>query len=188
MFTHVFTNLFTLMSQRFTLIQSCLVFYHTITSKNCSDSNLKIPVDLDPIRIMESRFWRNGLPEFLDPNWPPHDSVFLRVEQGSFQWFKTKEAENVTNCVRCHNQICGTDSCRCLNCLPMKTGKSFSTLPSFSYNWPVLMKNLPLLAPAHLESLLNWRNITMAVRSIARFNLIAGRDPEGVEYPCEMVW
>ena len=146
-----------------------IIFYHTITSKNCSDSNSKIPVDLDPIRIMESRFWRNGLPEFLDPNWPPPDSVFLRVERGSFQWFKTKEAENVTNCVRCHNQICGTDSCRCLNCLPMKTGKSFSTLPSFSYNWPVLMKNLPLLAPAHLESLLKRRNITMAVRSIARF-------------------
>jgi hypothetical protein len=48
-------------------------------------------------------------------------------------------------------------------------GRNLDTNPSSSLNWPLLLDALPLLAPAHLESLLKRRNIKMAVRSLARF-------------------
>ena len=47
-----------------------IVFYHVASELNCTDSNSKIPSDLDPCRIMESQMWRNGLPQMMDPRGP----------------------------------------------------------------------------------------------------------------------
>jgi hypothetical protein len=106
--------------------------------------------------------------------WPPVDNVFLKVEKGSFVWFKTKESQNLpSSCVKCHNSICGESACCCLVCLPVMGGKNFHISPAFSLNWPVLLDSLPVLAPAHMESMLKRRSITMAVRSIARFLAIS---------------
>ena len=54
-------------------------------------------------------------------------------------------------------------------CVPALLGRNLSTNSSSSLNWPLLLDALPLLAPAHVESLLKRRNIKMAVCSLARF-------------------
>ena len=147
-----------------------IVFYHVRTDENCGDLNSKIPDGLNPCCIMESQMWRNGLTEFLDPSWPPEDRIFLKVEKGNFTWCKTKESQNLpSNCMRCHNVICGESGCRCLVCLPVSGTKIFNTSPVSSLNWPVLLSSLPLLTLEHLQSLLKRRNVKMAIRSLARF-------------------
>ena len=147
-----------------------IVFYHVRTEEKCADLNSQIPDGLDPCSIMESQMWRNGLTEFLDPSWPPEDRIFLKVEKGNFTWCKTKESQNLpSNCMRCHNLICGKFGCRCLVCLPVSGAKSFSTSPVSSLNWPELLSSLPVLTLEHLQSLLKRRNVKMAIRSLARF-------------------
>ena len=112
--------------------------------------------------------WRNGLPQMMDPSWPPEQSIFLKVEKGQLIWLGKNRPEP-SNCIRCHNAVCGTRSFACMACVPALLGRNLNTNPSSSLNWPLLLDALPLLAPAHVESLLKRRNIKMAVRSVARF-------------------
>ena len=91
-----------------------MLWYHTSTDRNCADANSKVPADLDPISIMESSFWHNGLEEFKQVNWPPMDKIFLVVENGVFTWHKNKESGIDNNCVKCHNMLCGNQACKCL--------------------------------------------------------------------------
>ena len=128
-----------------------IIFYHVASELNCADSNLKIPCDLDPCRIMESQMWRNGLPQMMDPSWPPEQSIFLKVEKGQLIWLGKNKAEP-SNCIRCHNTVCGTRSCGCMACAPALLSRNLNTNPSSSLNWPLLLDALPLLAPAHVES------------------------------------
>ena len=100
-----------------------VLWYHTTTDRNCADLNSKIPPDLDPISIMESPFWRNGLEEFKQTNWPPMEAIFLVCEEGVFTWHKGKDAGAASNCVQCHNVLCGTETCkqRCIKFPNLRT-------------------------------------------------------------------
>jgi hypothetical protein len=85
---------------------------------NCADSNSKIPSDLDPCRIMESQMWRNGLPQMMEPSWPPDQNIFLKVENGQLSWLGKNRPEP-SNYIRCHNAVC----------LPCLVGTSTPTHP-----------------------------------------------------------
>ena len=149
-----------------------VLWYHTTTDRNCADLNSKIPPDLDPISIMESPFWRNGLEEFKQANWPPMETIFLVCEEGVFTWHKGKDAGAASNCVQCHNVLCGTETCKCQMCKPAVIMKNIS-VPAWSLNWKVILDNLPVLTPNHMESLLVRRTLPMAIRSVARYLSLA---------------
>ena len=56
--------------------------YHQRGIGNIADYNSKVPAVYDPITLINSELWRNGLPEFMKPNFPPQDRVFLRFDNG----------------------------------------------------------------------------------------------------------
>jgi hypothetical protein len=109
-----------------------IVFYHVATQLKCADSNSKIPSDLDPCRIMESQMWRNGLPQMMDPSRPPEQNIFLKVKNGELIWLGKNRPEP-SNCIRCHNAVCGTRSCACMACVPALLGRNLSTNSSSSW-------------------------------------------------------
>ena len=80
-------------------------YYFIEGSRNPADLNSKIPPSLDPIEIVLSKIWQEGLPEQLQGNWPPPNRIFLKVVEGELIWLaKTKEP---SNCIKCNNSICG---------------------------------------------------------------------------------
>ena len=57
--------------------------YHLMGTRNMADMNSKIPTSYNPIDLINSEEWHHGLPEFLEPNFPPMDRVFLRFIGGA---------------------------------------------------------------------------------------------------------
>ena len=129
------------------------------SEQNCADQNSKIPADHDPCRIMETSFWRHGLPQFLDESFPPEENVFLKVKNGELEWVGKNKSEPV-NC------ICVV----CSSYTTVVSSKSTSISdPTLYPDWFLLLDALPVLTTDHVSSLLKRRNIKMAVRSLSRY-------------------
>ena len=62
--------------------------YHLMGTRNVEDMNSKIPTSYNPVELINSTEWRHGLPEFLEPSFPPIDRVFLRFIGGAVEFYR----------------------------------------------------------------------------------------------------
>ena len=60
--------------------------YHIEGTSNVADLNSKLPEDLDPIRIIESSIWRNGLHQFSNQDFPLKKDIYLTAQRGKLSW------------------------------------------------------------------------------------------------------
>ena len=69
-----------------------------------------LPADLitrryiDPVTICNSTFYRQGHTTWLEPDWPPQNSIFLQFQSGSEVFFQNPKSEQelAAGCTRCY--------------------------------------------------------------------------------------
>lgn len=167
------------------LYNTDISFYHNRGSANVADMNSKIPASLNPIDLINSDIWREGLPAFRDPQFPHPDRVFLHIRDGAVVDYRQPIVDKEDMAIRfcsCHGELCtGTTVCSCSACnrdinfqIPwIMLASDLNT--EKDENEPVdvsginILKFIPDLSSETYKNLIKRHNLTRAVRFVARF-------------------
>ena len=110
--------------------------YHTAGSCNIADYNSKVPANYDPVSLINSDTWRNGLPSFKEENFPHPDRVFMTYRDGEMTTYRQPVIDRHVGAQGCHCQgeLClGEAICMCFQC---------SMEQDFDIEWDILMGSI----------------------------------------------
>ena len=176
-----------------------VLVYHIRGTRNISDYNSKLPTDLNPIKLINSEEWRQGLPEFITPDFPPQDCVFLKFAGGKVAYFKQPVIDRPETAFACdcHGTICfGLHGCDCRECVKILEEELAASALHAAAAQPTaqlkpepaqgddllgldIIKYVPLLPSNAIDDLLTRFNLVQVIRLLGRLAPIAAHQKSG---------